>query len=166
MKKNIFLDVEGTLYVLKNGYDYTVFWDGQPTLERALDLYMPDAGVIKTLKELKQQGFRLVVVSMHREELLPELMKRLGLLEFFTDVLINGNKGERIREYIRKYRLDINECVMIGDRPELDIEPVREMGVDAVLIDRPYNEGYDAPRIATMKDYFKGKVIIPDKAIA
>lgn len=41
---------------------------------------------------------------------------------------------------------------MVGDRQEIDIEPLQRTGVVGILIDRQYNRGFGCLRIRRLED--------------
>lgn len=159
MKQHIFFDAEGTLYVTNEGKDYNDFWNGEHTLERALEFFHLDEGMIEFLTYLKRSGYVLYVVSKHIDELLLGLLEYFGITDFFNEIMINGDKGQRINDYISRRNISPEECVMFGDHFDLDIDPVIRVGVDAILVSREYNRNVDAFRVDRIHDYFIRNVI-------
>lgn len=139
MEAHIFFDAEGTLYVPKSGYTYSDFWMGEQSIERAIEIFQLDIGIKEMLKNLKEDHKHLHVVSKHKEDLLPGLLDSFGILDLFETIIINGNKGERIKEFIDKNDIAKDDCAMFGDTFDIDIKPVEKQGIRSYLVDRDYN---------------------------
>jgi FMN phosphatase YigB (HAD superfamily) len=144
--KHVFLDAEGTLYVPRNGKSRWEFW-ADPSPEAALEFFELDAGVFEALVKLRERVDSVCIVSMNREEILDALLDKFGIRDFFDAILLNGDKGKRIAEYLDAHGFDRSEAVMVGDMPVLDLYPVRAVGVEAILVDRHYNRKAKAERI-------------------
>jgi len=149
--KHVFLDAEGTLYVPKDGRSRWEFW-ADPSPEAALDFFELDTGVLEALVKLRERVDSLCIVSMNREEILDALLDRFDIRDMFDAVLLNGDKGKRIMEYLDAHGFDRSEAVMVGDMPVLDLYPVRAVGVEAILVDRRYNRKAKAERISGIRD--------------
>lgn len=147
----VFFDAEGTLWGPRPGRTMKEFWR-RPTREHARMVFQVSANVRSVLGRLKQSGCRLVVLSRHDEKLLPQLLEEFHLSTFFDDVLINGDKGERAIAWLKAQNMTPHNALMVGDREDLDILPLRRVGIHAVLVDRPYNERVDAPRLHDLEE--------------
>ena len=155
IKYHIFFDAEGTLYIPKNNFSYNDFWDGEHTLKRAKKTFKLDNGVKDLLKKLRKANFPMYIVSKHNYELLHNLLSHFKIKYYFTEIFINGNKGKRIKEVIKKKKISKNYCIMIGDIYELDILPVIKIGIKAIIINREYNTHIQAPRINNYNELLK-----------
>ncbi|MGQ9588188.1 MAG: HAD family hydrolase [Thermoplasmata archaeon] len=144
--RHIFLDAEGTLYVPKKGRSRWEFW-ATPSPEAALDFFELDVGVVETLKKLRGQVDSLCLVSRNTDTILSVLMDRFGISHSFDGVMLNGNKGKQIAEYLSRHGFRKENALMVGDMPSLDLYPVKREGVDAILVDREYNRWAKAERI-------------------
>jgi FMN phosphatase YigB (HAD superfamily) len=147
----IFLDAEGTLYVPKNKGSYKEFWKA-PSLKRALEMFRLDDDVLTLLKKLRKKKVPVYVCSMHKEAILLGMLEEFGIKHFFKEILINGDKGRRIKEVARRARIPLGSCIMVGDRYDLDIEPTMREGIRSYLIDRWYNRDFKVPRIGSLLD--------------
>lgn len=147
----IFFDAEGTLWTPRAGRTMKDFWDG-PSLDKAKDVFQVEPGVHDLLARLKQEGHRLVVLSRHREHLLPGILKAFRLVTFFDDILINGDKGDRAAAWLHDRKIPREQALMVGDREDLDITPLKRAGIQALLVDRPYNKHVRAARIRTLDE--------------
>lgn len=151
MFNHVFLDAEGTLYLPKNGKTRHEFW-AAPSPARALEFFELEQGVKESLEELRALVDTICLVSRNLPEIIDALLERFGIRHYFDEILLNGDKGTMIADFLdtNDYRLD--EAVMVGDMPALDFYPVRRAGIEAVLVDRDYNRWADAPRIAGVRE--------------
>lgn len=149
--RHVFLDAEGTLYVPKHGRSRWEFW-ADPSPELALEFFELDEGVMEALVALRGQVDTLCLASRNTRAILTALLDKFGLRGYFDDILLNGDKGKNIVRYLSKHGLSRDEAVMVGDMPRLDIYPVRDRGIEAILVDRVYNRDADAERISGVKD--------------
>jgi len=152
-ESHVFFDAEGTLYVPKDGHSYADFWDGEHTLERAKKIFKLDNGVVVLLERLKKAGIPSYIVSKHREELLIELLEHFGILNYFDEVLVNGDKGDRIKEIAKSKKITLNNCTMLGDNYYHDVLPALRIGANAFIVDRDYNREARGPRIINLMDF-------------
>lgn len=149
--KHVFLDAEGTIYVPHRGTSTWEFW-ADPSPENAKDFFKLDEGVAEALDTLRGRVESLCVVSKNSKPVLDALLADFGIREYFDDVILNGDKGREISRYLSERGYDRREAVMVGDTPALDLYPVRRAGIEAILVDRPYNRGEDAERIKGVRD--------------
>jgi phosphoglycolate phosphatase-like HAD superfamily hydrolase len=149
--KHVFLDAEGTLYVPKHGRSRWEFWMN-PTPALALEFFELDEGVEEALVRIRARSETLCLASRNSPEILNALLDKFKIRGFFDCILLNGNKGRNISRYLSRRGLSKDEAVMVGDMPRLDLFPVREHGIEAILVDRVYNRYADAERIAGLKD--------------
>jgi len=149
--KHIFLDAEGTLYVPKHGRSRWDFWVN-PSPDEAIGFFELDEGVIETLKKLREEAETLCLVSRNSEQILGALLDEFKIREYFDRVLLNGDKGKQIEAYLTEKGLRKESAVMVGDMPSLDLYPVWRAGIDALLVDRPYNRQVRAERIRSISE--------------
>lgn len=144
--KHVFLDAEGTLYVPKGGRSRWEFW-AAPTPEAAVEFFELDKGVKEALTALRERVDTLCIVSKNPEEILSALLEKFGIRHLFDEIMLNDNKGKLIANYLHRKGFRREDSVMVGDMPALDVYPVRKMGIEAVLVDRDYNDWAKAERI-------------------
>jgi len=149
--KHIFLDAEGTLYVPRGGRSRWSFWSA-PSPERAARFFKLDSGAIPALMTLRGKAETLCVVSMNDERVLQSLLRKFGIASWFDCIMVNGDKGDRIRQYLAERGLRKEDALMVGDMPKLDLFPLRNAGIEAILVDRPYNRWARAERIQGLRD--------------
>lgn len=99
--------------------------------------------VIPVLKSLKSEGFKLYILSASYIDLLIEMLKKYGILEYFDGLVAlenkhGGSKIERGKVYFKENKIDPSECVMIGDTVH-DIEVAHELGMDCISYDKGHN---------------------------
>lgn len=149
--KHVFLDAEGTLYVPRRGMSRWDFWEN-PSAEAAVDFFELDKGARAALVQLRNDVDTICMVSRNSEIILNALLDKFEIRDYFDEVMVNGNKGKKIEEYLEKNGFRKDEAIMVGDMPSLDIVPVREVGVEAILVDRKYNRSVNTERITGIRD--------------
>lgn len=142
----IFFDAEGTLWEPRKGKTFADFW-ADPTESRANEVFELTQGCTVTLDRLTAAGIRLIVVSKHNKRILPGLLRLFNLDLYFEDVLINGDKGLRVREWLKGQGIPRSAALMVGDRADLDILPLEREGIRAFLVDTEYNQNDHGERI-------------------
>ena len=100
----------------------------------------PDS--LPVLRELKQSGYPIGVVSDAQKVFCPEESSMLGLLPFFKHVVLSTSYGFRKPDN----RLFSIACALLGVRPEqaiyignnakTDIKGAKEIGMQVILVDR------------------------------
>ncbi|MEM5879340.1 MAG: HAD family hydrolase [Candidatus Aenigmatarchaeota archaeon] len=97
-------------------------------------------GVKETLKELKEKGLKLVIVSEDFKEQLEKKIKKFSLKEFFDLIITCDDVGsmkpdKKYYEIVKnKLKIPFEEMVAIGDSFEKDLEIPKKMGMKTVLI--------------------------------
>lgn len=161
--KHIFLDAEGTLYVPRAGKSRWRFWDN-PSPEDAVDFFELDKGVLEAVKAIRSRAETLCLVSRNTAPILAAMLHKYGLERTFDCIMLNGDKGKNIEKYLRAHGYRKEDAVMVGDMPTLDLFPVRRAGIEAILVDRPYNRWVKGvERIKGLND-FPGWLRIADIA--
>jgi len=118
-------------------------------IQECVDLYwksvhervrmMPDAEQV--LRELKKQ-YKIAVMtdSDGDRELKVERVRKIGLMRyvdvFMTSDDIGQNKPNRAfyERVLKKLGVSAEECIMIGDKPEVDLKLAKELGMTTVWI--------------------------------
>lgn len=102
-----------------------------------------DPQAIYVLKQLKNKGYRLAIISNWDESLKEELDNN-NLTELFDVIIISGVVGcEKPSVKLFKICLETlnsqpHECVYIGDTTFMDVIGSKNSGIEPILIDR-YN---------------------------
>ncbi len=113
-------------------------WDRYRAVSAARDgeiTLMP--GAAGTLRALKEAGVRSFVYT-HKGAAAPEVLRRLGVLEYF-DCVLTAEAGlprkpapDGIEWLVRRYGLDKSRTFYIGDRP-IDAKCAENAGVGCIL---------------------------------
>ena len=90
------------------------------------------------LNECIKMGYDNYILSNNFPEL-PEIIKGLGLADYFIDYIVSANVGyEKPRAEIFQYALSIADypdiCYMIGDNPIADIQGGKSVGMKTILV--------------------------------
>jgi putative hydrolase of the HAD superfamily len=99
----------------------------------------PYPGVVETLRELKRQGFKLGVVSDGLRLKAWMRLNEAGLDEYFDAVVTYEDTGKQKpakEPFLRVcHELDViaEECLMVGDWPERDVQGGRSVGMKTCL---------------------------------
>ena len=150
--KHVFLDAEGTIYVPRKGHTQYEFWAGEHTPEEALGFFELDVGAAEAIRELRREAETLCLVSLNPMPVLDALLQKFGIKDAFDEIMINDNKGRLIRDYLRKHNFRADQAIMVGDMPRIDLYPVKRIGIEAILVDRYYNQGVAAERIRGLSE--------------
>jgi D-sedoheptulose 7-phosphate isomerase len=155
LSRAVFLDRDGVLNrtLIRNGKPYP------PASVAQVDIA---AGAENALRELKAQGFKLLVVT-NQPDLAKGLATREGVDainrklaaalpvdEFFVCPHVDGDncecrkpKAGLLLEGARRHHIDLSASFMIGDRWR-DVEAGQNAGCRTVLIDQGYQEKHPA----------------------
>jgi HAD superfamily hydrolase (TIGR01549 family) len=99
--------------------------------------------VKEVLEELRQRGKKLFILSNERIDTINSQLYWTGLGKFFEKVIVSQKLGVekpdlRIFRYmIRLFDLPKERILYVGDDPERDIKPAKEMGIRAALLEHP-----------------------------
>ncbi|MBT5022933.1 HAD-IIIA family hydrolase [Candidatus Woesearchaeota archaeon] len=96
---------------------------------------------IKILKELKKKYFLIIMSdSDGTKEIKLKRMKKLGILDLFDIILTSDdtNLGKPNMKFynsiFKKFKLKPEECIMMGDKPEVDLELAKKIGMRTVWV--------------------------------
>jgi putative hydrolase of the HAD superfamily len=116
-------------------------------------------GTPEALKRLKQQGYRMAVVSNAEGRVEQDLGSAGydGLFETVVDsFLVNVEKPDPAIFKIALERLGVpaDSAVYLGDVPSVDVEGARSAGITPVLLDRhDLYPDVDAPRLRSIEEF-------------
>lgn len=147
-------------------YDRNVWWDEFGPLspeekQKLTDLYWecviqttkvkPNAEEV--LKTLKERGIILVLLTDHDGKSFSK-KKRVSLLPFisaFDLVVIAGDDTAETKPspspyvyILERLGLSPEEVLMVGDKPEVDLEGARALGMQTLLVEGDYGTHWDA----------------------
>lgn len=113
-----------------------------PACEKALKLVEmihedgahPFAGAERMLAKLREKGLRLVLITKGSAAEQTAKLKRSGLAEYFDTVAVVAHKdAAAYRQLLKDLGVEPERFVMFGDSVANDVEPVLEVGGQAVL---------------------------------
>ncbi|WP_165392241.1 HAD family hydrolase [Pseudomonas tructae] len=119
--------------------DFLVRWLEMIESPQALELDTVQPGALECLRHWKQQGKRLVLVTLRKDaQALQVQLDAAGLSAYLDKVLVctHQSAGEGKAQAVRDYLggdLVANESVWIGDT-EVDAQAAGELGVDVFLV--------------------------------
>lgn len=98
-------------------------------------------GINLVLKELKNRGFSLYILTSNSKENVEIFLKNNGLLDIFSSVHSGSNvfgKDKSIKRLLRLKNIDLRECVYIGDETR-DIEAMQRIGLPIISVSWGFN---------------------------
>ena len=99
-------------------------------------------GAVKILKELKDAGYPLAVLSNWSAETFPKVWDRFEFLGWFNPIVISGEVGlikpgpEIFQYLLNKINKDAANCIFIDDTLP-NIQMAEELGFEAILYSSP-----------------------------
>ena len=96
--------------------------------------------LVDTLADLRAEARIVLVTNSPRDSMLP-LLRRLGILDAFDDIVAGAGKPDGLRRFLQRslgpdLRARPWRLLSIGDHYRNDIEPAMELGAAAAYIDR------------------------------
>lgn len=99
----------------------------------------PIKPIVKLIKQLKENGYKLYVLSNWDKESFPlMLQKHDKVFKLFNGIMISGEAGigkpnpHFYTTLLQKYHLDPHECIFIDDEPK-NVETAQNLGITAIL---------------------------------
>lgn len=88
------------------------------------------------IRELRGQGYRLMILSSNTEPTIREFLRRHEIDDFFEDV--HGKvglfgKGPALRQMLAKHGLHVDDCVYIGDEVR-DVKSAHAVRIDCIAV--------------------------------
>lgn len=111
---------------------------------------------IETLQYLKSKGYRIAIIS-NSPPTSKDQLKDLKIKEYITEEIFSFNVGSRKPEKeifitcLLRAGVKPSEAVMIGDSMKNDINGAKNVGIDAILIDRKNTLDYE-PRVTSLSE--------------
>jgi len=106
---------------------------------RNIDKVAEMPGATRTLKLMKERGFRMAVLSCNGRLCIESTLKKFGVFEYFDDIVTRDDKFEMkpspaaVEHLLKKFRVGKDEAVMIGDGWR-DLEVARKSGIKSVIV--------------------------------
>ncbi len=100
-------------------------------------------GAIETLSFLKNNGYKLYVLSASEINILQEQLKFLNILDYFDDIIGANNKEgkgkiEYGKEFVKLHNLNKDNAILIGDTTH-DYEVSKELDLNVLLFSKGHN---------------------------
>lgn len=108
------------------------------TLSRQLLQIYPE--VKETLRELRNRGKRLYLLSNAQSDFTRPELELLGLTDYFDGILISSEEGVKkpcgafFRRLLERYGLDPAYCLMVGNDEYSDIAGAANVGMDSLYL--------------------------------
>ena len=95
-------------------------------------------GIVETITKLKQNGYKVILLSASQIDNLVEQTQKFGIAHLFDKILGIDNieaksKLEIARNYFKEHEINMRECLFVGDSTH-DYEVGNSLGGDVVLI--------------------------------
>lgn len=133
------------------GIDRNVFFESMATRIDPADYLSEDVTVHAVIATLKEQGFKVGLVSNSGRPLVEKILKALRLDSSAFDAIVTSSdvqpkpSPEPFLLAMRLMRCGQRTAVYVGDRDEAELHPAKEIGIRTILLDRT---GYAAARWA------------------
>lgn len=95
-------------------------------------------GAEEVLKQLRQSGLRLGIITNGSDQFQLRTIQALGIEAYFSTILTSGAEGvkkpdaEIFRRACNRLGVEASETVFVGDHPVVDIEGARNAGLTAI----------------------------------
>ncbi len=118
--------------------------EGQQMLEKNISKIGFIAGMKETLKELKNRGYRLGVLSSNSKENIERFLKNhnLRIFDFIHSESNIFGKDKSLKNILKSNNLNKNEVIYVGDEVR-DIVACEKVGVDVIAV----TWGFNSPQI-------------------
>ncbi len=112
-----------------------------------IENYHPYEDVFEVLSELKQRGYRHILLSNNYPEL-DATADALGFGGYFDGYVVSAKIGydkprREIFDYAFKMADSPEKCFMVGDNPYSDIKGANAYGIPSILVHNKNNCGFD-----------------------
>lgn len=109
-------------------------------------------GVVETLEELSKRGKDMAILTNWFLD--PQIMrlKKAGIKDYFTD-FYGGEYA--IKPHAESYKIacgrySIEDCVIIGDSLNRDVEPAMAVGLDSIYFNPNNNDNFDKSKVKSI----------------
>ena len=114
-------------------------------------------GALEALRELKQSGFSIMIVSEGPHDAQEATLARLGLAPYVDLLITSGQERRSKRDGLLKVALAKagclpNNCVFIGDNMEWDILPALALGMAAFYVGEDMQMPAGAKKLSSLAD--------------
>lgn len=98
-------------------------------------------GITSILKELKNKGFDLYILTSNSKENVEIFLKKNDLLDIFSFVYSSSNvfgKDKSVKKLLKFKDINLRECLYVGDETR-DIEAMQRIGVPIISVGWGFN---------------------------
>ncbi len=93
--------------------------------------------VISTLKELKEKGYKLFLLTVGVHERQEKKINMLGLKPYFDETVISDQEiglplEDCVRDLIERHAINFREAVMVGDRVREELRIAKSLGMTTI----------------------------------
>ncbi len=93
--------------------------------------------VISTLKELKEKGYKLFLLTVGVHERQEKKINILGLKPYFDEIVISDQEiglpmEDCMRDLIERHNINFREAVMVGDRVREELRIAKSLGMTTI----------------------------------
>jgi len=113
-------------------------------LAKKIDTMHPFDGIIPGIRQLKQQGYRLAIITTNTEETVSRFLKNNNL-DVFDVIYGNASlfgKHKSINQFLSKFKIPRQAVVYVGDEVR-DIEAAHTVGIKIIAVSWGFNS-YEA----------------------
>ena len=132
-------------------------------------LYIPrNPEVVDVLRELRRRGYKVALHTNSGRKLAEKVLAAIGVEEDCYDVLVSSDDAEPKPSHdgyllcVSKLGVKTHEALYVGDRPEVELKPAKEIGMKTALINSTSSEEYIDYNLRTLSDILnilaKGKM--------
>ncbi|HHT9105102.1 MAG TPA: uridine diphosphate-N-acetylglucosamine-binding protein YvcK [Candidatus Wujingus californicus] len=94
----------------------------------------PFSDVIPTLKELRERGYKLFLLTVGVHERQEKKINILGLKSYFDEIVVNDQEigllmEDCIRDLLGRHNINFKEAVMVGDRARDELRIAKSLGM-------------------------------------
>ncbi|MDB5185423.1 MAG: gph 1 [Candidatus Saccharibacteria bacterium] len=109
---------------------------GRRAMRRHLDTVELFSGMPPLIRELRRQGYRMMILSSNIEPSIHEFLREYDIDDYFDDVrgkVGMFGKGPALRKLLAKHKLEAHDCVYIGDEVR-DVGSSEVVGVECIAV--------------------------------
>jgi HAD superfamily hydrolase (TIGR01549 family) len=127
------------------GIDRNKFFNTMTTRIEPSEYLNEDVTVNKVLATLKEQGFKIALVSNSGRSLVDKILRALRLNPSNFDTIITSSDAKPKPSHdpfllaMKLMKCSRGAAVYVGDRDEAELRPAKELGILTVLLDRTGN---------------------------
>jgi HAD superfamily hydrolase (TIGR01509 family) len=137
------------------GIDRKLFYKKISTRVEPRLYISPNPTIQQTIRQLKQIGFGIGLVSNSGRELVEKILGAIGVEAALFDTIVTSNEAkpkpspEPYLLAVENLGCNRNEAVYVGDREEAELRPARELGLKTVLVSAEKRKSEWADAIVT-----------------